>query len=437
MFTADHEYGAEVYCGATTEKQAWEVFQPAWRMIKRRPRLRKRKGISVNASNMVRLGDGSRFEPVIGNPGDGSSQSCAIIDEYHEHKKSDMVDTMVTGMGARDQPLLLIITTAGSNIGGPCYLFDLDCQKILEKSLIDEEIWVVIYTIDEGDDWTKVDALIKANPNLGVSIVSDWLFSEHEKAKKITRKQNKFRMKHLNEWVGSACGWMNMSEWQAAPARLSLEALAGRDCYIGVDLAEKKDLCAVVALFPPLDDNDYFHVHGLYFNPHGEVYRQGNVNGERFQSWEKEEILTVNEGNSIDFKLVMQSVMDWTKRFNVRQVAYDGWHAAQFAQALALEGVMMVQISMNVKSLSEPTKYIEKLVLDKKLAHGNCPLLTWMISNVTIRKDKNQNIFPQKEDDNSPNKIDGAIALILAGARAILDEPVPNIDEVTNADIYI
>ena len=132
MFVADGEFGAEVYSGATTEKQAWEVFRPAKLMVERTDDLREHYGVDVNASNMVVLADGSRFEPVIGKPGDGSSPSCSVVDEYHEHQDSTLYDTMETGMGAREQPIMLVITTAGSSIGGPCHQLIRDSERMLE-----------------------------------------------------------------------------------------------------------------------------------------------------------------------------------------------------------------------------------------------------------------------------------------------------------------
>lgn len=149
----DDEYGAEVYCGATTEKQAWEVFRPAKQICERTPALREKFGIEVNAKVLNVLSNGSRFEPIIGDPGDGASPSCSITDEFHEHKDSDQVDTMETGMGAREQPLSLKITTAGSDVGGPCYEKRDDIIKILDGTVEDDTVFGIIYTLDEGDNW--------------------------------------------------------------------------------------------------------------------------------------------------------------------------------------------------------------------------------------------------------------------------------------------
>lgn len=138
-FACDNEFGAEVYSGATTEKQAWEVFRPARLMCKRTPMLTEAFGIEVNASNMNRPEDGARFEPLIGNPGDGSSPHCAVVDEYHEHATDALYTTMLTGMGARRQPLMWAITTAGYNIEGPCYDKRREVIEMLNGSVTEQQ----------------------------------------------------------------------------------------------------------------------------------------------------------------------------------------------------------------------------------------------------------------------------------------------------------
>lgn len=218
MLAADNEYGSEVYSGATSEKQAWEVFRPAKIMATKTPDFLDHFGVEVNASNINIADNGSRFEPVIGKPGDGSSPHCAIVDEYHEHKDDSMVDTMETGMGAREQPLLLMITTAGDNMAGPCYQMQIDAQKMLEGVIDDDQTWALIYTVDTGDDWTKVETLKKANPNFGVSVSEDFLLARLQDAKNNSRKQSTFQTKHLNIWVAPV---MRISTWRGGGSALT------------------------------------------------------------------------------------------------------------------------------------------------------------------------------------------------------------------------
>jgi phage terminase large subunit-like protein len=420
MFAFDGEHGAEVYSGATTEKQAWEVFRPARLMAKRSPDYCDAKGISVNASNMAILEDGSRFEPLIGNPGDGASPSCAIIDEYHEHATDELVETMETGMGAREQPLLFVITTSGSNMSGPCYRKRDYATKVLMGQFANDQFFALIYTIDEGDDWTTVDALKKANPNFGVSVGEEYLIARQRVAMQSPSRQNAFKTKHLNIWVGSRNAWLNMQTWAAQPERKSEEELAGRPCFVGLDLASKIDVAALVLLFPPTAIDPLWHVHSRFYLPEDAVEEKAASNHSHYDAWAKQGFITLTPGAVIDYDEIMDDIRELSTRFAVQEIPFDPWQATQLATTMVKEGAPMVEFGATVKNFSEPMKQLEALVLQNKLAHGNNPVMTWMASNVTAQLDKKDNIYPTK--DVPANKIDGMVALIMAVARAIFYE---------------
>lgn len=432
MFCADDEFGAEVYSGATTEKQAWEVFRPAKLMVERTNPLREHFDIDVNASNMVRLEDGSRFEPVIGKPGDGASPSCALIDEYHEHHDSSLFDTMETGMGARDQPVLLVITTAGSNIGGPCHELVRDAEKMLEKvpGADQPDLWAMLYSIDKGDDWTDPANMIKANPNYGVSVGADYLQARLRAAMQSPRKQSVFRTKHLNEWVGAKSAWLNMLRWGEAKPRKSLAELENRPCFIGLDLASKIDVVAAVLLFPPVVDDPVWHVHGRYYLPEARVIEADDVNAQRYDEWDKLGLLTLTDGEVIDFEVIKDDLREFQGRFDVQQIGYDPWQATQLAQEMERESMTMVEVGATVRNFSEPMKELEKLVTQRLMAHGGCPVLSWMASNVVAQIDAKENIYPRKE--RPENKIDGIVALIMALGRALSTMDEAPIDDFLN-----
>ena len=429
MFTADGEFGAEVYSGATTEKQAWEVFRPAKLMVDRTPELRDHYGVEVNASNMCRLDDGSRFEPVIGKPGDGSSPSCAIVDEFHEHQDSTLFDTMETGMGAREQPLMLVITTAGSSIGGPCHQLVRDAERMLEGAIDRPDLWAMLYTIDPGDDWTSEAVLIKANPNYGVSINGDFLQARQRDAMQSAAKQATFRTKHLNEWVGAKNAWLNMLRWKEAPPRKSLAELEGRPCIIGLDLASKIDIAGNLLLFPPVEGDPIWHVHGRYYLPEVRVIEELDSNTARYREFDAMGLLTLTDGEVIDFEVIKEDLREFAGRFDVQQVAYDPWQATQLAQEMQAEGLLMVEVRQTVQNISEPMKELEAMTLRKVLAHGDCPILTWMASNVIAKLDVKDNIYPNKE--RPENKIDGIVGLIMAISRAIAgkEEEAPGLSD--------
>lgn len=418
MFSADGEFGAEIYSGATTEKQAWEVFRPAKLMAERTPPLREHFGIDVNASSLVRMEDGSRFEPVIGKPGDGSSPSCAIVDEYHEHNDSTLFDTMETGMGAREQPLMLVITTAGSSIGGPCHQLVRDCERMLDGTIQRDDLWAMLYTIDKDDDWTNEDVLRKANPNYGISISGDFLQARQREAMQSTAKQATFRTKHLNEWVGAKEAWMNMIKWQEQPPRKSLSELEGRRCIAGLDLASKIDVAATILVFPPTQSDPSWHVHGRYYLPEARVLEQLDSNSARYMEFDAMGLMTLTDGEVIDYEVIKDDLREFAGRFDLEEVAYDPWQATQLAQEMEAEGLTMVELRQTVQNISEPMKELEKLVLQKRFAHGNCPVLTWMTSNVVAKIDAKDNIYPNKERPES--KIDGLVGAVMAMSRAIL-----------------
>lgn len=417
MFSMDGEFGAEVYSGATTEKQAWEVFRPAKLMIERTPDLKEYCSIEVNAGNMVVLRDGSRFEPVIGKPGDGSSPSCAIVDEYHEHQSSDLYDTMETGMGAREQPIMLVITTAGSNIGGPCYQMFRDAQRMLEGSIDTPHLWAMLYTTDDEDDWTSEQALIKANPNYNISIDADFLRARQREAMQSTQKQATFRTKHLNQWVGAKTTWLNIIKWRQCQPRLSLKRLEGRACYAGLDLASKVDIAALLLVFPPTDDDDRWHVHGWYYSPENRVLEMADGNSALYRQFHSNGLLTLTDGDVIDFEAIKEDLRGIASRFDLQQVGFDPWQATQFASEMMDEGLQMIEVRQTVQNMSTPMKEVEALVLQGILAHGDCPVLSWMASNVVAKLDVKENIYPNKE--RAENKIDGIVALIIAMSRAI------------------
>lgn len=414
MFGKDGEPGAEVYSGATTEKQAWEVFGPARQMGLKEPQLADGLGVTVNASNMVRLDDASKFEPIIGKPGDGASPHCAIVDEYHEHDTPDLYDTMLTGMGAREQPLLLVISTAGDNLAGPCYDDWLTVQKVLERTLDDETHFGVIYAADAEDDWTSEIALRKANPNAGVSVSIEFLQSQLQDAINNPRKQGTYKTKHLNLWVNARDAYINMQRW--ADCRrdgLTLAGYEGRACFIGMDLASKVDIAAIELLFP-LDDGRFARF-GRYYLPDETVQLPEN---DHYRGWSKAGLLTVTDGNIIDFGRILEDIEALAARFRVEALAYDPFQATMLVTELMNVGLPCIEVKPTVLNLSEPMKQIEALIRDRKLHHDGDPVMTWMMSNVVAKEDAKDNVYPRK--DRPEKKIDGFVALCMAMNRAMV-----------------
>ena len=420
MLTIDGEHGAEIYCGATSKKQAWEVFSPAKLISARLPAFRKKYNVDVNAQTLTILPNNSKFEPVIGNPGDGASPSCAIADEFHEHKSSDLVDTFETGMGARENPLLIHITTAGSDMGGPCYAKRDDLKKILSKSDKDDSFFGMIFTIDEGDDWDTVDAQIKANPSYGVIVDKDFLAGQLLQARRSPTKQAAYKTKHLNLWVGAKSAWMNMLAFQACrKKKLKIEDFKGRECFVAFDLASKKDFASRCVLFPPLEKGGKFTAFFKHYLPEDVILEGENT---RYKAWHMDGWIEATPGNVIDFDAIEDDLRTTAKECDILEVPYDPYQATKFSTDMAKEGLLMVEVGATVANFSEPMKEVEKLVFSKKIDFEMDPIIFWMFSNVTAQLDKKDNIFPNKE--RPENKIDGVIALIMAVNRATAHEVV-------------
>lgn len=423
MFAADGEPGAEVYSGATTEKQAWEVFGPAKQMAAKTPALVERFGISLNAKTMVRLADMSKFEPVIGKPGDGASPHCSITDEYHEHATDDQLATMETGMGARDQPLSLIISTAGDNVAGPCRDDWLECQKILERVIEDERTFALIYTVDPEDDWTSEAALRKANPNYDVSVQAEFLLAQQRDAINNPRKQGHFKTKHLNVWVQARDAFINMQRWaECQDTGLKLGDMRGRRCFIGMDLASKIDLTALELLFPL--EGGRFARFGKYYLPEETVLLPEN---QHYQAWHAAGWLTATDGNQTDYFHVLDDIKELAETFEVAEIGFDPHNATMLVTALQGEGLPMVEFGPTVLNFSEPMKQIEALIRDRKLHHNGDPVMTWAMSNVVAKLDRKDNVFPNKE--RPENKIDPFVALCMAMGRAMLPGQTPELQQ--------
>lgn len=422
MFCIDGEFGAEVYTGATTEKQAWEVFRPARLMVQRTPKLKAKAGIEVNASNMNRPSDGSRFEPLIGKPGDGSSPSLAVVDEYHEHDTSELYDTMDTGMGARDQPLILTITTAGDNINGPCYNLRDRVIQMLEGSIVDERLLGFIFTIDKDDDWTDPKILAKANPNLGVSIDVEYLINQQKKGINDVRFQNRFKTKHLNVWVSSMDAYFNMEDWNRCynPA-LNIEDFYGQECLISLDLANKIDIAAKVRLFWKVIDKKihYYCMAPSFYLPKETIYNMDNQRmAEQYQAWINKDYLIEHDSAEIDFDYIKEDVLEDKNHFIVKEIPHDEWGAFQIAGALEKEGLTTVKMPKNVKTFSPAMKELDAAIRGGRFHHDGHPIMGWMISNVVAKVDRNDNVFPNKEKPFK--KIDGAVALLMDINRVLM-----------------
>lgn len=431
MLCADGEYGAEVYSGATNEPQAWEVFRPARLMVQKLPALKAKFNIELLAKQLHRPDDGSRMETIIGDPGDGQSPSCSIHDEYHEHVDDAQVDTMITGMGARDQPLQLLITTAGENLAGPCYAMILEQRERLAGighnggPPIEDDTFFAEYAIDEEDDWRTEAALRKANPNIGVSVGLEYLLARQRDAVATPRKRAIFKTKHLNLWVAAKAAYFDIEAWRrcADPTipvvfadAAQLEQLRGRRCFLSLDLASKVDIAALEYLFPPIGDRptkeDPYIRLGRYFLPSKAV-----EDVSAYQGWDAQGLLDVSAGNITDYEEIEIAIDEARDIFDVEQVAYDPHQATMLVTRLMKKGAPMLEVRPLVNNFSDPMKELDAFMKAELIRHAGCPVMEWQISNVVAQQDAKDNVYPRKP--RAEAKIDNPVALIAALAVAL------------------
>lgn len=431
MMVADGEEGAEVYSAATKKDQARIVFDSAKAMVLKSPILRKRVGCFKNS--LAFLETFSKFEPLGADEDslDGLNVHCALVDELHAHPKRGLWDVLETATGAREQPLMFAITTAGFT-RGVCYEVRGYVLRILEELLPSDEAtdatFGFIATIDEGDDWKDPAVWPKANP--GLCDPADPypldLGPAAQKAANLPAAQNNFLCKRLNVWTSQATRWLPMDAWDNCGDEVDPEALKGRLCFVGLDLSSTTDITARVNLFPPTPEDPKWRVLPNFYCPENKVrlVSQGyTVDRVPYDLWQKQGLLTVTPGNVVDYRLVKRDILADAKIYPVREIAFDPWNATQLALELEQEGFVMAEIRQGVKTLSEPCKKFEGIVLDGLLAHGANDVLRWMAGNVAVRMDSNENFAPVKNE--STGRIDGIVATINALARAIvyLDDP--------------
>jgi len=455
--TSDGEMGAEIYSAATTRDQAKIVFGDARTMLLRKDDFRVKLGVAVNTHALIQIDTNSQFIPLSREAKslDGKNVHIAIIDELHAHPTREVYDVIETATGKRYASLLWAITTAGSDSSGICYEVRTYCVKVLEGTIEDDSQFAVIYTIDDGDDWTQEATWRKANPNWGVSVMPDVIASLARKAMQLPSAQSNFKTKHLNVWVNADLAWMDMRSWDAcADTKLSIDDFIGEESFGSLDLATKTDLVARATVFkrhvPTGKDPKLCSRCGLDYDAHPmEATDEGTCAVERFrpnlarephyygfltcylpevaltdgrnsqyQGWEIEGRIITNPGEVIDFGLVEQDILNEHARLNYREFAYDPWQATQLAQNCTAAGVTMVEIRQTVAMMSAPMKEFAALILSRRFHHDGNPLFRWMMSNVVAHLDAKDNTYPRKQ--RPENKIDGPVAMIMCLARAMV-----------------
>ena len=411
----DSENAAEVYAAATTRDQARIVFGDAQAMVKKSPQLLEH--LKCHRSATLHDASGSKFEPLSSDAGslEGRSPSFSVVDELHVHRTSEIWDVLNVASGARAQPIIFAITTAGTNREGICYEIREYCTKVLDPHLDvnDDTFFAAIWGIDEEDDWRDPAVWRKANPGYGISVFPDDLERMAKQAMESPSAETNFRTKRLNQWMSSSSAWISSQDWdQSAGDRPPIEHFAGKPCYIGLDLASVSDFASIAIVFV---EDGKMYPYLKHYLPEDTVTGTSGFIGVKYREWTKAGFITATEGNITDLSYIEEDVLDAMGKFNVREIAYDAYGATQLSASLVDKGAPMVKFSQGIMAMSDPSKELEKAVKAKLLCHGRDPVLSWMMSNCVLYIDPNDNIKIKKEGKS--NKIDGVIALVMALGR--------------------
>ena len=416
----DGEERAEVYGCAADRQQAAIVFDVAADMVRMCPALSRRVKILASQKRIIYKPTNSFYQVLSAEAYSkhGFNIHGVVFDELHTQPNRKLFDVMTKGSGdARMQPLYFLITTAGTDTHSICYETHQKAKDILEGRKIDPTFYPVIYGADESEDWTDPKVWRKANPSLGITVGIDKVRAACESARQNPGEENAFRQLRLNQWVKQAVRWMPMEKWDACAFAVNEDDLEGRVCYGGLDLSSTTDITAFVLVFPPTDEDDRYVVLPYFWIPEDSMDLRVRRDHVPYEVWERQGYLMTTEGNVVHYGYIEKFIERLGEKFNIREIAFDRWGAIQMVQNLEGMGFTVVPFGQGFKDMSPPTKELMKLVLEKRIAHGGHPVLRWMMDNIYIRTDPAGNIKADKE--RSTEKIDGAVATIMALDRAI------------------
>ena len=416
----DGEYGAEVYGCAADRQQASIVFDVAVEMINQCPALKKRCKILASQKRIVYLPLKSFYQVLSAESytKHGLNVHGVIFDELHAQPNRALYDVMLTGSGdARKQPLYFLITTAGTDRNSICYEVHRKAEDVINGKKNDPTFYPVIYGIKDDDDWTDEKNWYKANPSLDITVDIDKIRAAFNNAKENPAEENLFRQLRLNQWVKQSIRWMPMDKWNLCSYAVDKERLKGRICYGGLDLSSTTDITAFVLVFPPEDEDGKYEVLPFFWLPEETLELRVRRDHVPYDTWKAKGLIMTTEGNVVHYGFIEKFIEELGTQYNIKEIAYDRWGAVQMVQNLEGMGFTIVPFGQGYKDMSPPSKELMKLVLEKKIAHGGNEVLEWMVDNIYIKTDPAGNIKPDKE--KSTEKIDGAIALIMALDRAI------------------
>lgn len=437
LFVCDGEAGAEIFSAATKRDQAKLVFEDAKAFVARSPDLaaiieRWKCSLTIPSAR-------SKFEPLGADADslDGLNPFVAVCDEIHAWKSRDLWDVLLTGMGAREQPLALPITTAGDFSDSIYNELHTDAEQVLEGVVQDDEIFGFIATTDSEDDWRDPIAWAKANPNLGISLREDELATVIKRAERQPSSQNKVKRNRLNIRTAALDAWLRLDLWDKCGAVFDEAELLAKPCYAGLDLANTQDLAAFVLAFPwEMSQGEPIYRLKCWFWCPGE---SDEFVGEKLRRklfpWVQSHHVEFTDGTTIDQGRIADVILEAATKYEIKGVCFDPWNAGALSQQLAASGLAVEKFTQNSPTFNEPCRAFERAIAGGRLCHRGNPVLRWMASNCVTRTNGAGYMMPDRK--RSRDKIDGIVAAVMAVAgemRARFGDSGPSVYETRGVD---
>ena len=428
----EDEPGPQVISAATTGSQARIVFNAAKRMVEMTSDLREQFALEPFANAIANWKSAGNFRPINAKAStqDGLNPSHVVLDEIHAHKTHDLLNVLQSAAGARLNALWLYVTTEGYESPGPWPELRMFCRQVLNGIVEADHFLALIFTLDEqvgnmgdvdycpADDDFDESKWCKANPLIDVNPI---LLREIRKAaidaKQMPGRHSEFKIKRLNRASSVTKGWTNLNKWKVCNGPVDTAMLHGYPCWGGLDLAFTNDLAAFRLVWLV---EDQLYTKGWRWVPRQAVANRTERGLVPYAGWIQAGHLIQAGEEIVDYDVIFNTVLQATRDFNVKGIAYDDWNVKQILWRFHEANLPVVEFRQGPKSFHPAMKRLEEIYITGKLNHGGDPVLAWCASNLVARTDKNMNTSPDKR--KSTEKIDDMVALLMA--VGLMGEPV-------------
>ena len=407
VFIKDGGFASEVELIANSKKQASICFDMCSNMIQKLDP--KHKWFKAYRDKIKFPKTKSFLQVLSSDSGnnDGWGSQLFVADEAHAYPDSKMYDVMKSSQGAKDSPLAIIITTAGFNLFSFCYTMRQTNIEVLFGTKQDDSQFTAIYTLDEDDDWQDETVWVKANPNLNVTVKSQYLKEQIQQAKNNTTLEISVRTKNFNQWLATSDIWISNDILLKSSSNVDVSKYSEYQAYVGVDLAAVSDLTAVSVMIPT---ENKFIFKSWYYLPQSALV--DNSNSELYKKWQRQGLLKITKGNVTDYDEITNDIMKLGELIPIQSIAYDTWNSTSWAIQMTELGQPLEPFSQSLGNFNRPTKEIERLIKSDKVIIDDNEITRFCFGNVVLKHDWNDNVKPTKEENQQ--KIDGVIAMVEA-----------------------